>query len=278
MQKLHQYARPRNRPVVLDGGPPPDLVTPPQQPDGVGLSTSEQVAQLDKRTDGPRRRINRLQRVVTGAASAIQERWQRKKRRYRVAMVTVTYRPGIDWQPDHISKLMQHYRMWLKRRGYRQTGIWVMELQRRGAPHYHILLWLPRGITPPKPDKQGWWPHGMSNCTFARKAVGYAAKYASKLKSKDGTMPKGARLYGVFGSPIHLGWYRAPAWLRERGKPGEIIKRIKGGWWVNESIGWAWRSPWMLDWIQGNTIQISWRGWSPSDCLPLYFLSLTWEN
>jgi len=33
----------------------------------------------------------------------------------------------------------------------------------------------------PKPDKQGWWPHGMPKIESCRKqSVGYLIKYATK--------------------------------------------------------------------------------------------------
>ena len=58
--------------------------------------------------------------------------------------------------------------------------VWVLELTKRGRPHYHVLFWLPRGISMPKADKQGWWRHGMTNTVPARSPVGYLCKYTSK--------------------------------------------------------------------------------------------------
>ena len=77
-------------------------------------------------------------------------------------MLTLTYREVGAWHPRHISELLQRVRVWLRRRGERLRYVWVGELQQRGALHYHVLCWLPRGLTLPKPDKQGWWTHGST--------------------------------------------------------------------------------------------------------------------
>ncbi|WP_187402629.1 hypothetical protein [Corynebacterium sp. LK24] len=68
----------------------------------------------------------------------------------KIAMVTLTY-PG-DWQavaPDakavysHLNRLrLQFERDW----GRALLGVWKREFQRRGAPHYHLLMVVPEGI------------------------------------------------------------------------------------------------------------------------------------
>ena len=96
------------------------------------------------------------------------------------------------------SELLKRIRHWLQRRSVRFCYVWVAELQQRGALHYHILVWLPFGLTLPKPDKQGWWPHGSTRIEWARHPIGYLVKYASKFDIKCG-LPKGARLHGAGG-------------------------------------------------------------------------------
>jgi hypothetical protein len=165
-----------------------------------------------------------------------------------MALVTVTYRPGAEYSPRHISQLLDCYRKWLERRGHVLRSVWVAELQQRGAVHYHIILALPYGLTPPKPDKQGWWPHGMSNVKWATKASGYVAKYASKA-SPDFKFPKGARLYGVGGTG-HLRpqfrHYMRPRWQRRQFTQDDTLRRLPGGWWLHVQTGELFQSPYEL--------------------------------
>jgi len=68
----------------------------------------------------------------------------------RPAMITLTY-PG-DWQlyvPN--SEVLRHHReafkeRWRKRFGP-PVGVWIVEFQRRGAPHLHLYLGLPENVT-----------------------------------------------------------------------------------------------------------------------------------
>ena len=163
-------------------------------------------------------RIRRLRRSVMTAARM--HEFELLGQRFKAAMLTLTYRDVAGWHPRHISELLGRIRVWMRRRGFRMRYVWVAELQQRGALHYHAVLWLPRGLTLPKPDKQGWWTHGSTRIEWARKPAGYLAKYASKLDSKVGVgFPPGARLHGR-GGLEELGrsvaqWFNLPQWARE---------------------------------------------------------------
>jgi len=174
-------------------------------------------------------------------------------------MITLTYRPGEFWEPNDISNCIKRYREWLARRGIPLKAVWVAELQKRGAVHYHILIWLPKGVTPPKPDKRGWWKKGSTNCFWARKPVSYITKYASKEDSKNGGYPKGCRLFGCYGVPINLSWWRAPGWLREIIEPGDTIKR-RGPWHVHYESGYGFRSPWVVERFNAKELELRWVG------------------
>jgi len=231
------------------GAAGPGLVSPstshePSQ--GAACSAPLEVDSLESR-------MRRMVKAVRGTAALIVKHFQDRGVRYRSALVTLTYAPGQAWTPRDISGLTQHYRDWARSRGIPLAGVWVLELQRRGAPHYHLLLFLPRGYTPPKPDRQGWWRKGSSNCIWARSPVGYVAKYASKSKQKSGegvAIPKGARMHGHIGLPALVqaarSWMLAPGWLREIAPQGTRIVR-RGPWWRSLALGIEWRSPWTLD-------------------------------
>lgn len=164
-------------------------------------------------------------------------------------MVTLTYRPGEMWNPLHVAAFLKNVRQWLLRRNAKARYVWVMELTKAAVPHYHVLLWLPRGVTIPKPDKQGWWAHGSTRVEWARKAVGYLAKYASK-GCEPGDIPRGARLHGAGGldadQRAERTWWMRPMWLREVTTIGERVDRAKGGARISRLSGEVWFTPWSV--------------------------------
>jgi len=179
--------------------------------------------------------LPRLRRAVGFAARghAVSEKGKRTDDCW---MVTLTYRGVDDWRSHHMSDAMQRARVWCKREGFAFRYVWVAELQERGAIHYHVALWLPRGKRPPKFDARGWWPHGMTQRIKARGAVGYLMSYLKK-GSHDGKFPKGSRRYGVGGLDHSLRrarrWLGLPAFVQGNSSIYDAWKRVKGGGWAS---------------------------------------------
>jgi hypothetical protein len=176
-------------------------------------------------------------------------------------MVTLTYRDGDDWQPRHVSDLLKNIRQWAGRRSVEVAYVWVGELTKRGRLHYHVLLWLPRGVTLPKPDKQGWWRHGSTRIEWARKPVGYLVKYASKGTGEDWDFPAGARIHGAGGldaaERMQRRWWVAPQWVRTTWPEWEAdTVPAKGGGWVARSTGDWQPSPWEVIGFDGLHVHI----------------------
>lgn len=165
-------------------------------------------------------------------------------------MLTLTYRPEVNWSPGQISEVVRHIRQYLKRRGIPMRQVWVQEFTKKGRPHYHMLLWLPLGITLPKPDKRGWWAYGMTKIEWAKNAIGYIAKYASKGDSL--ALPaKGARMHGSGGltdeALLEQRWWKLPGWMREQVTPADGARRSaagSGGGFVCPASGEVYKSPW----------------------------------
>ena len=140
--------------------------------------------------------------------------------------VTLTYRPGYEWAPHHIADALEGFRRWCKRKSVPCRYVWVAELQQRGAVHYHLLVWLPRGVRMPHWDRptrsskrevNPFWVMGSTNTQPAKAGVGYLMKYLSKM-GKYHEFPPGCRTYGV-GGLNHDGrqiraWYRLPMWAK----------------------------------------------------------------
>lgn len=171
--------------------------------------------------------------------------------RVRPLFVTLTYRPGVEWQANHLKDSLGLLRVWLRRRGHALRYVAVAELQKRGAVHYHLVIWWPARLRMPAPDRSGIWPHGLSNVQRARHPVAYLAKYASK-GTQGGTFPRGLRLHSCGGLPeaqrVKRSFLLLPGWVREAA--GGVVQRVRRGplgvgGRVMES-GELVRSPWML--------------------------------
>ncbi|PZP59148.1 rolling circle replication-associated protein [Pseudoxanthomonas winnipegensis] len=206
---------------------------------------------------------------------------------YRTALITLTYREDGMWAPGHISALIKHYREWFRRHGlgWAFHCVWVMEFTQLGRPHYHLVAWFPRGVKPPLPDKQGWWPHGDTQAVYARSPVGYITKYASKSTSKSAAhLPKKARLWGYAGLSMEeradIAFAKCPRWLKGLVHPDshpvkrtvEVTRYCKGSGnkivekcsaWVllaGMAMGWAFFGPYEYDGFTGNGIALRHKG------------------
>lgn len=154
-------------------------------------------------------------------------------------MLTLTYADASAWRPEHVKRLLDRYRSWLRAKNIPCRYVWVAELQKRGAIHYHIALFVPHGTKVPYPDAAGWWKHGCTNVEEARAAVPYLMKYLSKGGDKAGAwrLPQGARMYGVGGVEHSLRrarrWLALPAFVRSRADISDDWRRAPGGGWVD---------------------------------------------
>ena len=126
---------------------------------------------------------------------------------YYSACLTLTYAPSHRWDRRDISRFLNALRGYYKRRGWRFVYFWVAELQQRGAVHYHIIVFIPRGHKLPFPD-QRWWRRGMSNIRSVRQFAAYLAKYLQKGSEGKLRFPKGLRLFGYGG----LTWLERAMW------------------------------------------------------------------
>jgi hypothetical protein len=199
-------------------------------------------------------RLRRMKHGTITASRLINEAMGRGGFRFRAAMVTLTYAPGHTWEPQHLSATLKAARQWHQRLGIRMRYVWVAEMQERGAVHYHLIFWLPRGYKLPLFDRRGWWPYGSSNAEWARNAVGYLAKYASK-GDEGAAFPRGIRISGCGGLEPEgrrvMRYWRAPAECRECLGEAADIRRIKGGR-FDAVTGLFWDSPWRFLFINGD--------------------------
>lgn len=150
--------------------------------------------------------------------------------------ITLTYVGVDDWRPDHMSKATERYRRWCLRMGVPCRYTWVAELQQRGAVHYHLMVWLPRGVHMPMWDKQTkhrgryckpFWTHGMANRQRAKQGIAYLMKYLSKM-GKYHQFPRGCRTHSTGGLDEHgkliRSWSTLPYWVKCLYGVGDLVR------------------------------------------------------
>ena len=171
-----------------------------------------------------KRRIGRLRRTIW-ACGHLHRLSVPRGVRETVWFVTLTYVGVHDWRPNHLSRCMKAIRKWCAKRGVKFRYVWVAELQKRGAIHYHLAVWLPKSLQLPKFDKQGWWPHGHTQRVVGKHPVGYLMKYLSKVGPVQ-AFPKGARIHGYGGLTQQARgictWLNLPSWCKQRFGVGEL--------------------------------------------------------
>lgn len=214
---------------------------------GLVLSATSRGRSNAPLVDPLQRRLSRLKRVVTTAARLHQEECGNS---HRCVMVTLTYREEVDWKPYQITEFIDGLRTWFRSHDRPARYVWVLEKTKRGRPHYHVLVWVPRSLVLPKADKAGWWVYGMSRTEVAFRAVGYIAKYASKAHGESFKV-KGCRLYGVGGLTSRrarntLHYWRISRWLRDRIVEGDRVERVRFVGWLHKQTGEIFNSPWRI--------------------------------
>lgn len=207
-------------------------------------------------------RLSRMRRSINTAAQQHDDACQQGGFRYYRVLLTLTYRPGVEWAAHQISEAVNRCQAYLRRRGVKFRAAWCLEFHASGRPHYHVAVWLPSHITLPHWDTQGWWPHGMSNAKRAEKAGGYLSKYLSKGNDLVAASMKGARSYAVLG--LHwmqravVRYWRAPTFLNNVICPATYRGRhCRGGHSVD---GVPWYGPYSRI---GQYIEAHFSSWEP---------------
>ncbi|WP_225560942.1 hypothetical protein [Comamonas sp. CMM02] len=163
---------------------------------------------------------------------------------YAVA-VTLTYVKDADFCARNLSQFFNCLRSKLKPTGHKPRYVWVLE--RSGALHYHLAIWLPRGFMLNHSDLTRWWPWGSTWTQRCRKVSGWI-HYISKRSSKT-DLPKGARAFGHGGvdeqakQAVQQAMF--PRWLKALLPPDAKVKRVPKVGWLDLSTGEVYESPWI---------------------------------
>jgi len=159
--------------------------------------------------------------------------------------VTLTFKDEVG---DEYAKWK--FRTWLKsmRRKYKNIKyFWVVERQKRGVLHYHVVIWSNDKIE--KPDME-YWHEGASRVEKVRKnIVAYMSKYLSK-EAVEG------RMFG-YSKGVISEWLKYPTylWKLAKNKNFGLVKHF-GCWEVydlkgNTGIIWASWAGGVVIWFRG---------------------------
>lgn len=173
-----------------------------------------------------RKRLNDLRKRISAWCDLSSKVFTKGCKR---CLITLTYDTqgtlyeASEWSPKHVKVFMDRLK---KKRGLDVLAYaWVVELQERGVPHYHIIL-IYKGHVP-YPDKSGLWLYGMSNVTFKVRTPYYLLTYLGKSYQKNfSLLPKGARAYAT--SFTDAGYRNE---LRVLLQPKHIQQRIRDEGW-----------------------------------------------
>jgi hypothetical protein len=202
-----------------------------------------------------------VNKTVTSASTSARKRRNaaRKKlnciikeqRRYaktadrRAVALTLTYQNAAAFSSRHISAFLDRARRAIKRLGFNLPYAWVLE--RASHLHYHLIVWLPRGMKFDHGNLKRWWPHG---CTWVEscRGVGAWGRYMAKFNS-IAMVPVGARVFGHGGldesGKMAVSRSALPRWLLAMLPKGHRARRCAGGGWVNTVTAEVYLSPYI---------------------------------
>lgn len=235
------YASPDPLPVApTRSGTVPAAPADGAAPLGLSTTRTSDTKSGDLWISGAYLRASRCRAGILTRANLLNLQLSESGAAFWCAFLTLTYARDDDWSALHITAFNKRAREYLSRRGVGFAYVWCAELQQRGAVHFHELVFLPNGTMLPKPDQQGWWPHGSTQIAKARNAVSYIAKYAGKMITA-GKFPRGLRLTGAGGlneySRAHARYVSLPGYVRRAFPFGSPISRALGGGFVNLHTG-----------------------------------------
>lgn len=153
--------------------------------------------------------------VITGFSSKSRKRLMRKiaqtKKSALPCFVTLTYPGEYSEDPRQWKKNLRAFLARLKRKYPLASAVWKLEFQKRGAPHYHLLVWGVEWIELLCFVPGAWYQvvgsgderhfragTQVSKVRSWRGVMAYASKYLGKLGSVPTDEP--GRFWGVFNA------------------------------------------------------------------------------
>lgn len=161
--------------------------------------------------------------------------------RSRVSFVTLTMKAIIH--PREAKKYLFTFLKRWRRKYPTLSGIWKLEAQQRGAPHFHMILYNSAYI--PKEDIQSSWAEiigedkpftRIERCRNYRQGVSYVAKYLGKLDGSGfnnvSNLTVDSRTGEVLESSVGRRWgIFNRFWIPWDDETTETVQ-LDGSWWL----------------------------------------------
>lgn len=187
-----------------------------------------------------RRRQKKIREIFTEHARAAKDIGL-----YAVAL-TLNYAHACSYQKKDITKFLRSARDWLRKIGHGFPYIWVLEKSASGMLHYHLQIWLPRGMKLHHDDLKRWWKQGSTYVEQCKSPKGWSV-YLRKMETKQ-DLPKGARSVGSGGldeiGKVNIEHSSQPMWLQSIVPVGVPVRRCEGGR-IRLDTGEVLRSPYV---------------------------------
>lgn len=168
-----------------------------------------------------------------------------KSAKLRAVAMTLTYRESKDFNAKCISTFLKRLRETLKRKGHALPYAWVLERAKQ-LLHYHLIIWLPRGVKLDPAKLAKWWGWGSTWIEGCRKVTAWE-KYLTKIDNTK--RPKGARIYGYGGldndGETAVARTKLPRWLLPLVPVAHRARRMTGGGWIDMQTGEIFQSPYI---------------------------------
>lgn len=203
----------------------------------------ELVRKIETSPANRRKRVLHLKRKLAKTTKEHQ-RIAKSHGFYAIAL-TLTYGVGAMPSGKDVSTFLDKLRARLKRLGKPLLYTWVLECKR--VCHYHLMVWLPRGMRLDSVVLARWWTHGHAQaeaCQSPFRWSRYMAKSETKLH-----LPPGQRLFGCGGlDEVGEDAVRQaclPRWLQQVLPAFSRPRRCPGGGWVDILTGELFLSPYV---------------------------------
>jgi hypothetical protein len=145
--------------------------------------------------------------------------------------VTLTYPRSWPRDPATWKKDLDTFGKRLRRRYPTLSAVWRMEFQGRGAPHFHLILFLPRPLRPPWSGlrrfvARSWYESCGKPCDEHLNA-GTTVKPLFSTEKLQADVPDPGRLWGVWGrNRIPVDWETVRIGLQEAIKLRRVLRRL----------------------------------------------------
>jgi hypothetical protein len=230
----------------------------------LGRSIQVPIGAIAQRWCTDQGRVN-IRKRVTEVLERVVKTGDQSEERFK--LITLTFKTvGESWRGSgQVREFMNTLRHHCRRRGKTISYVYVTEVQRRMAMHYHIAVagapWIDKKLI------QSWWEHGFSDIRAANgpKAAMYMAKYVRK---STGQLTTSAELITVL--------HRAAGFRRWGGSRDATAKAKTVPGWVNDIDEILDGEDTIEDWGEIPSLNLAWATTTGGRIFRCNLANITW--